>query len=182
MRTYTWVPGSDSNLDSIFEEAREEHYHTIEHRLKENYSKNSFDYAGIVANTISFNENGDPEICSTISTRTCWPHGAYRILNRTWKHRNKKPIMLEISQAMGQATLSQVTWLNNNVDCKLYFISRQTNNWMKWVQRNFKKQFDLDFKIGTNKYLTCPDECNDACWQHILYNGNSKILKSWKFR
>ena len=180
MKTITWIPNSNKELDEIFNGLREKQFRDQSHRLYKNYSQESFADAGIIAYTIHFNNNGDAEMCSSISNRNCWPKKAFRILNRTWKTNNKQPIMKEISQAMGQTTLSQISWLQSNIDLKLYFISRQTENWMYWVTRNFKRQFNLDFKIAENKYLTCPNECDDSCWQNIIYNGDTEILKSWK--
>jgi len=180
MRVETWVPGSNPELDFIFDKLREDQFQDNSHRLHKNYSRGAFEHAGIVANTICFNNNNEPEMCSTISSRDCWPTNAYRILNRTWKTSNKKQIMPEISQAMGFTTVNQIKWLNTNTTHQLYFISRQTDNWMTWVVNNFAKQFNLEFKIAKNKYLTCPNECDDTCWQHIIYNGNHDILKIWK--
>ena len=182
MEAHTWVPGSDKKLDKLFDQLREEQYQNKKHRLWQNYSPEYWNDAGIVANTICFNDNDVPEICSTISSRSCWPDSVYRILNRTWKHSNKKSMMSEISQAMGLATISQINWLSNNTDCKLYFISRQSDNWAEWVRDNFKRQFNLDFQIGPYKYLTCPNECDSTCWQSILYSGNDEQLTQWKHR
>jgi hypothetical protein len=182
MKTKTWVPGSNKKLDTLFNRLREEQYQNKNHRLWQNYSVEYWNDAGIVANTICFNDNNEPEICSTISNRSCWPKSAYRILNRTWKYSNKKSMMTEISQAMGSTTISQINWLTDNTDCKLYFISRQSDNWTEWVQNNFKRQFNLDFKIGAHKYLTCPNECDNTCWQPILYCGNEEQLTQWKHR
>lgn len=180
MKTYTWAPGTDSYLDDIFNQTREEHYQSIEHRLRENYSKHSFDYADIVAYTIAFNDNDVPEICSTIANRPCWPGPAYRILNRLWKHTNKVKHSTFISEAMVSNVISQVQWLEENTDCELYFISRQTDNWMKWVSTKFSEQYDINFTIAEDKYLTCPNECDDSCWQRIIYIGDKEILSEWK--
>jgi len=180
MQVKTWIPGSNKELDLVFDQLREEQFQDSSHRLYENYSKVAFENAGIIANTICFNENNIPEMCSTISSRTCWPEGAYRILNRTWKTSNKKQIMTKISQAMGLTTLHQIAWLKDNRDCKLYFISRQTDIWINRVVKNYKGQFDLNFEISKNKYLTCPNECDSNCWQHIIYHGNRDILNNWK--
>ena len=180
MEVYTWSPGSDLTLDKLFEEAREEQYRTMEHRLKENYSRHSFEYSGIVANTMTINSSGDPEICSTISNRPCWPTNAYRILNRLWKHTNKVTHSKFISEAMFLNVSSQAKWLKSNTDCDLYFISRQTGNWMGWVARKFLDQYKINFSVAKNKYLTCPNECDESCWQHIIYIGKDSILKEWK--
>ena len=154
MKVITWAPGSDKEHDDLFDSLREIQYNDRSHRLWNNYSKNSFEYAGIVANTIYFDDNGVPELCSTISSRECWPDTAYRILNRAWKSNNKKTFLREISDCMGQSVHSQIDWLRQNTDCKLYFISRQTDNWDSWVIDNFKRQFNLMFKTDSYKYLT----------------------------
>ena len=112
MYTVTWRPGTNQYLDSLFDHLREIQYNDTSHRLWENYSKESFSYAGIIAYTICFNGDDTPEMCSSISQRDCWPLGAYRILNRTWKHSNKKQMMKEISLAMGETTLSQISIQN----------------------------------------------------------------------
>jgi hypothetical protein len=183
MKSVTWKPGENKELDNLFDKLREQQYQNRNHRLWKNYSKDEIEkWSGLIAYTISFDYNDQPELCSTISKRNCWPDNACRILNRTWKVSNKKQIMPEISQAMGKATLSQISWLKENTDYQFYFISRQTNNWMEWVTKNFKRQFDLNFKIAKNKYLTCSNEHDDSCWQSIIYIGDDSVLKIWKKR
>lgn len=180
MHTITWAPGTNLEMDKLYDTLREQQYQDTSHRLHENYSKDSFAFAGIIAYTICFNDNNIPEICSSISNRPCWPDTACRILNRTWKTNNKQVRMKEISQAMGHTSIDQINWVKKNTNFNLYFISRQTDNWMNWVATNFKRQFNLNFNIATNKYLTCPNECDETCWQHIIYNGDEEILKIWK--
>lgn len=182
MQTVTWAPNTNAYLDHLFDQLREQQYQDRSHRLWENYSKNSFDYAGIIAYTICFDDNGVPEMCSSISSRACWPDGAYRILNRLWKHSNKITFPKVMSPSFSESAKSQISWLKDNRNTKLYFISRQTTSWMEWVTKNFKRQFDLDFKIAKNKYLTCPNECDDSCWQNIIYNGQEDLLNLWKSR
>lgn len=178
METYTWVPGTEPHLDKIFNEVREERYQCREHRLWENYSKEHFESS--IALTIAFNKEGIPEICSSIASKDCWPTDAYRILNRMWKHSNKVQHSVKISRAMVSNVESQIDWLNQFTECKLYFISRQTDNWMSWVAEKFKSQYDLEFNIAPYKYLTCSNECDDSCWQHIIYAGDTEILNKWK--
>ena len=121
-------------------------------------------------------------MCSTIAVRDCWPVGGYRILNRLWKHSNKIVYPRVMSPSFGSGAQSQVNWLGENTDCKLYFISRQTDNWQAWVMSNFEKEYDLDFKSDNYKYLTCPNECDDTCWQSIIYAGSEQLLEQWKKR
>lgn len=83
---------------------------------------------------------------------------------------------------MGETVKDQINWLKENKDPELIFVSRQTDNWNDWVIENFKTQFNIEFKNDDNKYLTCPNECDDSCWQKIIYIGNPEILKSWKKR
>jgi hypothetical protein len=180
MHVETWAPGSQPELDQLFNDLRETHHNDHSHRLWKNYSLDSFAHAGIVANTIYFDDNDVPELCSSISSRECWPAGAYRILNRAWKANNKKAFIREISDCMGQSVHSQVKWLAEHTHSQLHFVSRQTDHWDEWVIRNFKRQFNLDFATDTYKYLTCPNECDDTCWQRIIYNGNKSLLAEWK--
>lgn len=178
MKAITWSPGENIELDQLFDSLREQQYQNREHRLWKNYSKDSFEFA--VALTICFNDNGDPEMCSSIASRDCWPDGAYRILNRLWKHSNKISYPRVMSESFGQTTQSQIEWLQANRDYQLYFISRQTDNWEEWCIKNFQKQFNLTFETDNYKYLTCPNECDDTCWQKIIYNGNKQLLSQWK--
>lgn len=178
MNTKTWVPGTDSTLDKLFDDLREDQYQDYSHRLWQNYRSSFYNYS--VALTIFFDDEGIPELCSSIASRNCWPKKCYRILNRAWKPNNKKKYLKQISICMGESVRSQIDWLNQNTDCQLYFISRQTDNWDQWVVDNFKKQFQISFTNSNYKYLTCPDEQSESCWQKIIYNGNSKLLDNWK--
>jgi len=181
MKTITWAPGTDNTLDTLFNDLREQQYQDRSHRLWKNYSKDEIEqWSGAIAYTIFFDDHGDPELCSSISSRNCWPGGAYRILNRAWKINNKKLFLRKISDCMGHSAISQIEWLKSNTDCQLYFISRQTQHWDSWVITNFQHQFQLSFSTDSYKYLTCPDECEDTCWQKIIYNGNLELLEKWK--
>ena len=180
MRVETWAKGTSPSLDLLFDDLREQQYNDQTHRLWKNYSKESFDTA--IALTICFNDNNEPEMCSSISNRDCWPLGAYRILNRLWKHSNKISYPRVMSDSFGKTAQSQITWLQNNTNYQLYFISRQTDNWENWCINNFHDRFELLFKTDNYKYLTCPNECDTTCWQKIIYNGNENLLTQWKRR
>lgn len=180
MRAVTWSPGSDDELDKLFDYLREEQHKDKSHRLWQNYSKLYWDDAGIVANTISFNDEDEPEVCSTISSRTCWPKDVYRIYNRTWKCSNKKSFLKTVTPAMGLAGKSQIHWLKHNTNCKLHFISRQTDNWQQWMIDSFRKSHQITLKMDNYFYLTCPNCEDPSCWQRIIYNGSKKILDKWQ--
>jgi hypothetical protein len=178
MRSITWTPNTDKYLDETFHNLREQQYNDRSHRLWKNYSKESFDSA--VALTIVFNDNFEPEMCSSIASRECWPGGAFRILNRLWKHSNKIAYPRVMSPSFAASVKSQIDWLKENVDCNLYFISRQTDNWEDWCIKNFRDVYGLEFQKDNYKYLTCPNECDNTCWQKIIYNGDPEILTQWK--
>ena len=178
MNTITWAPGTDLKMDQLFDQLREQQYDDRSHRLWKNYSKDSFEFA--VALTICFNDDGEPEMCSSIASRDCWPVNAYRILNRLWKHSNKIKFPMIMSPSFAESAKSQIAWLSTNTTCELYFISRQTDNWEEWVIKNFQKVYGVSFKTDNYKYLTCPNECDDTCWQKIIYNGNEQLLSRWK--
>jgi len=181
MRTITWKPGTDPEHDKLFDDLREQHYNDHSHRLWQNYSKEEFNFICPVALTIHFDDNEIPEVCSSISERSCWPNGAYRIHNRVWKCNNRKQFLRKVSPSMGLSAKSQILWLKKNTDAKLYFISRQTNNWDNWMIAHFK-EYGINFKTDNYLYLTCPDECDDNCWQRIIYSGNETLLEQWKRR
>lgn len=178
MQAKTWIPGTEPELDELWERLREIRYQDRSHRLWENYSADSF--RSSIALTIVFNDQEEPEVCSSISSRSCWPKGAYRIYNRTWKCSNKQQFLRTVTPAMGIAGLDQVRWLKENKNCQLYFISRETDNWQQWMIENFAISHGLDFKMDNYLYLTCPNECDANCWQRIIYNGNEDLLSQWK--
>jgi len=178
MKTITWTPGTNKELDVFFEECRLEQYNDKSHRLWKNYGLDSFKYA--VALTICFDDSGNIEMCSSIASRNCWPEGAYRILNRLWKHSNKIKFPRVMSPSFAESAKSQIAWLAQHTNCELYFISRQTDNWEEWVIKNFQEVYGVGFKTDNYKYLTCPNECDDTCWQKIIYNGNEQLLTQWK--
>lgn len=179
MRTITWAPGTDAAMDQLFDQLREQQHQDRTHRYWANYAADSFKFA--VALTICFNDDNQPEVCSSIASRDCWPMDAYRIHNRLWKHANKIAFPRMMSDSIGQVAQSQISWLEQNTNYKMYFISRQTDNWEDWSIKNFQR-FGIDFVAGTSKYLTCPNECDDSCWQRIIYNGNVELLDLWKQR
>jgi hypothetical protein len=178
MKTITWKPGSNKELDIEFDFLRSKQYENKNHRLWKNYS--SEDFQNAVALTICWNDDRDPEICSSIAQKDVWPSSAYRILNRLWKNSNKIKFPRIMSPSFAEVARSQIEWLKNNTDCRLYFVSRETENWEEWVIKNFKEVYNLDFKTDNYKYLTCPCETDSSCWQKIIYNGEISILDQWK--
>jgi len=179
MPAITWTPGTDNELDQMFNLLREEQYNDRTHHLWPNYSKESFDSA--VALTIYFDETDKPVLCSSVSSRDCWPTGAYRILNRTWKPYERLGWPKGVGSNFGETIQSQIDWLEITTECKLYFVSRQKQGWQDWCIRSFKKHGHI-FKKNNQQYLTCPNECDDTCWQLIIYNGDEDILTQWKHR
>jgi uncharacterized membrane protein len=180
MRTITWRPSSNKELDVLFENCRLEQYNDKSHRLWQNYGPDSFKYA--VALTICFDDTGNVEMCSSIASRDCWPMGAYRILNRLWKHSNKIAFPRKMSPSFALSAKSQKEWLEENTDYKLLFISRQTDSWQQFGIDNFQHYYNMTFETDNYKYLTCPNQCDNTCWQHIIYQGNGDLLSQWKRR
>ena len=178
METKTWTPGTNAELDTLFNQLREHHYQDRTHRLWKNYGPESTLFA--VALTICFDDSGNVEMCSSIASRDCWPAGAYRILNRLWKHSNKIAFPRKMSPSFALSAKSQKDWLEENTDYKLLFISRQTDSWQQFGIDNFQNNYNMSFQTDNYKYLTCPNECDDTCWQHIIYQGDSSVLSQWK--
>jgi hypothetical protein len=181
MRVVTWVPGTDKKHDELFDSLREVRYTDQSHRLWKNFAREEF--ANVTALSIYFDDNNVPEVCSSILERDCWPQGAFRIHNRVWKPNNKLKFLRRVTDGMGYIALSQIAWLKEHKDLKLFFISRQVDTgWNDWMIKNFKEGWDIGFETDNYKYLTCQNECDDTCWQHIIYNGDTELLEQWKRR
>ncbi len=179
MTAITWAPGSDKDLDQLFNKLREDQYNDRTHNLWKNYSPEYF--VDIVAYTIYFDKEDTPVLCSSISNRSCWPRDAYRILNRTWKPYERLSWPKGVGSNFGETIQSQKEWLEITTDSKLHFVSRQKQGWQDWCIKSFKKH-GHEFKKNNKHYLTCPNECDDTCWQLIIYNGDDNLLEQWKSR
>lgn len=177
MKAITWKPGTNLELDTLFDQLREKQHQDRSHRLWKNYARDSFN--SVAALTIYFNANNEPELCSSITNKDCWPVDAYRILNRTWKPADRLGWPRGVRQNFGSTIQSQINWLKENTNCKLHFISREKSNWEDWCIESFLK-IGHEFKKDNYKYLTCSNECDNSCWQAIIYNGDEELLTQWK--
>ena len=176
MHCETWVPGSNTELDTLFDKLREQQYRNTEHPLWKNYSKSSFNDCTILS--IAFGSSGDPEFCSSVTQRECWPEHAYRILNRVWKINPIPGPIRKIKPSAGVMLHSQIDWLKQHTDCKLVFLSREGPTWQKFTIDQYKN-FNLEFKTDTYKYRTCATPNGQSCWQHIIYQGDDSVLENW---
>lgn len=178
MHVITWIPNSNKEYDTLFDTLRENQYQDTSHRYWKNYSRESF--LDTLVHSIYFNNEGNPEVCSSVSHRSCWPKNVFRILNRTWKVTNRETMIRKMAPSSGYTAISQIEWIKQNTDYELVFVSRQTNNWENFAIRNLQENFNLSFETDNYKYLTCPNECDNTCWQKIIYNGNTDVLQQWK--
>lgn len=176
MKVDIWCPGTDTRLDTVYEELRGAMHLDSLHRLRGNYDAAHF--KDCTALSIYW-QGSEPVLCSSILKRACWPHRVYRILNRAWKPRPQDHYLRKISDCMGYTVLAQLSWLEQNTDCGLAFISRETAHWQTWVARGFKAQFNVEFEIAPDKYQTCDNAPDPSCWQYILYRGQSELLTHW---
>ena len=85
-----------------------------------------------------------------------------------------------MSPSWGLSAQSQFEWMLDNLPYELCFISRQSNNWQEFTKKEFARQFRIHWNTDNNRYLTCSNEDDESCWQHILYIGNDLVLKNWK--
>jgi hypothetical protein len=178
MKTITWKPNTNKELDNEFEYLRNIQHNDISHKLWKNYDRETLAQAS--AFTICYNDEGIPEMCSSIAIKNCWPKETYRILNRLWKSSNRINYPKIMSPSFAETALSQINWLKENTECRLIFISRQSNNWEDWVINQFKSVYNIQFCKNEFKYLTCSNESDDSCWQKIIYQGDKSILEEWK--
>ena len=177
MYTKIWRPGTDLELDQLFESLRMQQYHNRTHVLWRNYS--SIAFVECEALSITFVDN-EPFFCSGILKRDCWPNNTYRILNRLWKPAVRLLTLKRISPGLGSMVHSQLDWLKENTDFKLAFISRETDHWQAFTIDNFETHFNLKFRMDSYKYLTCENAGDLDCWQKIIYYGDETVLTRWK--
>jgi hypothetical protein len=180
MYTKLWIPGTDNELDDLFDMHRQIHHDDHSHRLYDNYAREAF--AEVSALSITF-ENDEPAMFGSILNRSCWPDNAYRICNRTWKAKEYRLVtgsMHGPSLVFGEMITSHVEYVKQNLNWELIFISRQTDNWQRVAKTTFNRQLGLEFEYDKYKYLTCENDCDDSCWQYVLYMGNASLLENWK--
>ena len=179
MHTKIWRPGTDLELDQLFESLRQVQYQDQSHPLWKNYSQSAFKEC--IALSIVFDDDHNPTHCSSIINRSCWPKKVYRVLNRMWKI-SRISISTFASPNICLMIKDQADWLKNNTDCELIFVSRQHNNWREMLIRDFDLHSNLKFKYNEYNYLTCVNENDDSCWQKIIYQGNQELLTNWRKR
>lgn len=172
----TWIPGTDRNLDNLFEELRNNFYCSQHHPLWYNYNKDHFQTCSAL--TISF-DNHTPIFCSSILERKIWPDGVFRIMNRYWRVGNDHTLLKTISPGSGEMTMSQIAWVKSQPKFQLAFISRQYDFWQEFIAKEYRQRYNIEFEIDNYKYLTCENMNDDTCWQRIIYQGNADILSQW---
>lgn len=177
MRCETWIPGSNQELDKLFDHLRQKRYENRDHPLWKNYSESAFSNCVILS--IAFDNNDNPEFCGSALTRSCWPATAYRIVNRVWKINPEHGLVNQLKPSGGLMMHSQINWLKENTDCNLIFISREGPSWQKFTIDQCKKNFNLEFKTDSYKYCTCLTPNDESCWQHIIYQGEESVLVNW---
>ena len=177
MHCETWVPGTRTELDALFDHLRKQQYRDKEHPLWKNYTKEAFSECTILS--IVFDSRGNPEFCSSALNRACWPNTAYRIINRVWKITPEDKLLKQLRPSGGVMLHSQIEWLKQHTDCNMVFVSREGSSWQKFAINQYKTNFDLEFKAGAYKYRTCETPNDDSCWQHIIYQGDESVLDNW---
>lgn len=180
IRTEIWKQGSSPSLDVLFEQLRIQQFSDTTHPLHSNY--NLFNFQEALVLSITF-DNDIPVCCSSILNRNCWPKNTYRILNRFWKVKSERFILLNTGNKMlriSHAIKSQLEFCQNNLDAELIFISRYENNWQKFMLDCIKNNTNYVWNKDVNyRYQTCDNAEDDTCWQSIIYYGNTEILKNW---
>jgi hypothetical protein len=180
INTITWVPGTRENLDSLFEELRQEQNSDTDHSLHQNYIKEAFQECSAL--TITF-DNNIPICCSGILQRAVWPNNSFRILNRFWKTKKERFVSLNTHNKMIRISDSikhQLEYAEKNLEAKLVFISRHQDNWQEFmldvIRNNTGYVWNADLH---NLYQTCDNAEDITCWQKIIYYGDSKLLDNW---
>lgn len=177
MYSKIWIPGTNKELDDLFEHLRQIQYNNKEVELWQNYNENAFKKC--VALTITFDDDHNPDFCGGIRIRDCWPKQVYRICDRLWRHSQRK-IHIKNSPGTGVTAKNQIEWLKEHTDMKLVFVSRESEKWQRYVVTQWKRQVDLDFEYDSYKYRTCTTPDDPSCWQYIIYSGDNTLLQEWQ--
>lgn len=180
IKTEIWKPRTRPKLDQLFEELRQEQYSDSSHSLHSNYTKEAFQECSAL--TITFDKEV-PICCSGILQRNCWPENTFRILNRLWKPKKERHVLLNMHSRMLRLTDSikhQIEYAEKKLGSKLVFISRHQDYWQQFmldvIKNNTGYQWNLDLE---NSYQTCEEAKDESCWQKIIYYGDSSLLDNW---
>jgi hypothetical protein len=180
MTVKVWTPGSDPELDVLFDKLRIAQFENQEDRLWYNYSESAFLECDALC--IAFDDQENPQFCSSILKRSCWPDNTYRVLNRLWK---TIPKMRSLHKGPGLSFLNsiaaQIQWLKENRTADLIFVSRKNDNWQTILLDSLDR-YGMPFKADKYKYLTCSDINDEDCWQYIAYCGDESRLLQWERR
>ena len=179
IRTEIWKGGSNTVLDSLFHELREQNYLDRSHPLYQNYTDRNFTFCERLSITF---DNDKPVCCSSIMKRSCWPQGAYRILNRFWKVASERIDMLNTDTKMLRVTdniKAQQEYAIKHLNAKLVFISRQEDNWQEFLIKSIKKNTGYDWCLDKSNLYQTFEVVDDSCWQRIIYFGDKNLLTSW---
>jgi hypothetical protein len=177
MYATSWVPGTNRDLDNLFDQLRQQRFLDTDHKLHKNFDKKQFENVSIL--TISFDNDNNPKFCGSVIAKNCWPKKVYRIVNRIWKIDLQPSPLQKLSEGGKVMMSSQIKWLRENTDCELYFISRSGNYWQQFVVDECKNRYNLTFEFDNYKYQTCTTPNDDSCWQKIIYCGNANLLQNW---
>lgn len=180
MYTEIWIPGTDAELDELFEQLRIQQHSDTVHPLHKNYSAEAFKECSVLSITF---DNNQPVVVSSILARSCWPKNAYRILNRFWKVHEHRLTALDRSAkatALSETVKAHVEYSENILKADLVFMSRQYNNWQNLAAYYLKEKTGIEFKYDDYRYLVCDNSKDQTCWQKIAYNGNEHLLTQWQ--
>jgi len=180
MYTEIWVPGTDAELDSLFEQLRVQQYNDTAHPLHKNYAAETFKECSVLSITF---DNDQPVVVSSILARSCWPKNVYRILNRFWKVYEHRLTALDRSAkatALSETTKAHVEYVENTLKADLVFMSRQYDHWQNLAVYYLKEKTGIEFKYDDYRYLVCDNSQDQTCWQRIAYKGNEQLLTQWQ--
>ena len=180
MYTEIWVPGTDVELDSLFEQLRVQQHSDTAHPLHKNYTAEAFKECSVLSITF---DNDQPVVVSSILARSCWPKNTYRILNRFWKVHEHRLTALDRSAkatVLSETVKAHVDYAENTLKADLVFMSRQYDHWQNLAVYYLKEKTGIEFKYNDYRYLVCDNSQDQTCWQRIAYKGNEQLLTQWQ--
>jgi hypothetical protein len=169
---------TNTELLSEFDASRKKLISMYAGKIIENYKIENFNYQEQTAFSIGY-KNNKPYLFSTIFRRARWPEGCYRILNRTWKLNRQDHISKEIDPLFKEMVEHQIHWLNNNVEYRTIFISREHNSRNTLINvRDYLNTGEFEFTLLEGLIRVSAGDPKVAC-QDILFTGESEVFNEW---
>tara|TARA_B100000959_G_C14636607_1_gene482508 strand:+ start:43 stop:615 length:573 start_codon:yes stop_codon:yes gene_type:complete len=148
-------------------------------KLKENYTKEKFEFNKTIAITLNYNEHDELTCFSTVLHREMFGN-AVRILNRMYrasKHRYKiQPVTDQTKE-----TIRQQIDVAKRAGYDVVFMSRENKfrgkgSSLSW----YTKYLPQEWVVCAFRHKVCPDGPKDEIWHNIAYHQLTDTIDEFK--